>query len=138
MDILQELLLEKQMSYNEMLQQLQTIELISPCYFTLCNADTNDDSHIVIRDCDKCVETINSKYLVQTNKDPNKTTPNILYSCEREKMVDTIIKNELKTCKDYRYIISRFNQYPVINEETLYQCVMIPGNSILDVVIPMI
>lgn len=121
-------LLESETSFDDFIKILDCTDLISPCYVTLCHKSGN--SVVLIRDSDKCVDKITSSTcVIQTNKDPGPTDVNILYSCEREKLVNSIIGNDLHKMNNAESIISVFNKYPIINEETVYVSVLVPEES---------
>jgi hypothetical protein len=97
---------------------LKTTELISPCYFIVCdwNNYTDKNSCVITRDCDKLVD-IRYKNLIQTNHDlingRISIKYNILHSFERNELFDNIIKNG-------NVEISDFLKFPIINSETIY------------------
>ena len=127
-------LLEKQLDYNSTKAQLEICDLVSPCYFIMCNKTGN--SNIIIRDCSNCKDTISSEdYLIQTNKDPGLSNSNILFSKERELLAEKIILENKDKWKDSTDFLNSFLVYPIINEETVYTNVLIPEDEILYTII---
>lgn len=123
-------LLEKELDYDIIKQQLIECNLVSPCYFILCNHQST--SHKIIRDCDTCVDSIKTdQYLIQTNKDPGITQTNILFSCERELLAEKIILENKEKWDDYLSIFNSFLINPIINEETVYASMMVPEDETL-------
>lgn len=124
--------LENEMDYTKAVLSLQRYPLISPCYFTLCNA--SGASSIIIRDPDSCVKTITSvgtDPLIQTNKDPGNTTCNILWSQEREALAKKIIAERSQEWKTIDDVLNALTVKPIRNEETVYICGMVPSQGIL-------
>jgi hypothetical protein len=66
------------------------------------------------------------KYTIQTNCDFDKFEPNILYSVERRKMVKKLIKSKSNNFNSIDELIKSFYKFPVLNEETIYLCLMSP------------
>lgn len=127
-------LLEMELSYDDLIYQLQACHLISPCYFTVCNA--TGVSNVIIRDFDKCVQTLSSAeagYLIQTNKDPgNLSSCNILRSYEREALARKIIAEKGGQWQSIDDVVKAFTVDPILNEETVYICGMVPSQGILN------
>lgn len=122
------ILLEKQSSYVQFIDDMSNANTISPCYVTVCHK--NGTLNVITRDCDKVVSIRTDEYnVVQTNKDLGETDVDILYSCAREKMVNELIKSDGDKLTCINDIITLFNKFPIINEETIYVCVMIPEDS---------
>lgn len=126
-------LLESNSPANEVVESLKNTELICPCYFTLALA--NGEGVLLVRGRDETVDMKHKKlseieYIVQTNLDPGKTSPNILWSTERKKMVRKIVDTD--TLTDTEKLTTRLLHWPVKNEETIYYCTMDPNKGFID------
>ena len=110
--------LEKQLKYNEAVEVLQNINLISPCYITIYSY--NDKSVIITRNSTN-VEYIRFDNLVQTNCDYNESEPNILYSCERRELVKKL-ESEFNSnnITNYDDIIKKLLVFQILNRSTIY------------------
>jgi len=82
---------EKNASYGSMLQYACRATLVSPCYITVCG--TNERPKVITRDTDKY--TIHKHdYVVQTNCDQCKVSPDILYSVSRRVKITLVIQKQ--------------------------------------------
>ncbi len=109
---------------------LRKCVLISPVYFTLCPKDY--PPRIIVRTCDKFeLVKYNSEdgYLCQTNIDDNNKGDNILWSIERKNKAKEIMQNT-KFNSD-KELLDKINMHPIINHETIYVSVLIPGEKIM-------
>lgn len=101
---------------------LTKTKLISPCYITMFVV--NGESCVITRDCDDtCSIRTHDHSLTQTNCDFGKTEPDILYSVNRLRHIDTIVKKILDNPDreiSIERLISKILQFPVYNEETVY------------------
>lgn len=129
-------LLENEMSYNDACNHFRKASLVSPCYITLCNG--NGESAIFVRDYDKCViekKQGHSNYLIQTNIDPDceDEEKDILWSIERKCLVKEIIRSNIKDWNKstdiYKDLKRSFNIHPLMNEITIYVCIMDPQKN---------
>ena len=120
--------LEKEYDFNIALKAFSRTYLISPCYITMCNSSGH--SYIITRDCDKCLSKLKSdNFLIQTNVDYDKDEPNILYSIERRGEAQRIIMEQRDSWNNYDDVMGAFRRWPIINEETIYVCLLDPQNS---------
>lgn len=114
---------EKNLSYKNMLHCICKAKLVSPCYVTICG--TIERPKIITRDPDG-YKIYKHNYVVQTNCDQNKVTPDILYSvCRREKIIKSIEDNK-NNFKNVDTIIKEFYIDPIKNDETIYYTIMVP------------
>lgn len=114
-------LMERRVKRNIAFTQLQGTKIVSPCYLTFFNHNKpTSTSYVITRDWDQTVDLRNSD-IIQTNCDWGKSSPNILYSLERRKLVAKIQKFATKN-KDLKpeQIIEILQRFPIINEETIY------------------
>lgn len=125
-------LLESGDSYDKVLDKLQNEQLVAPCYITLCRPDSVT---VITRDRSNAVSARTShSHCVQTNKDYGEIGGNnILYSVERYSVADKIISNFKGD--NYHDLVSALSVKPIINDETIYLTVMIPGKSIIETII---
>lgn len=109
---------------------LKKCKLISPVYFTFC--PIKKSPKIIVRTCDT-YETIKYNeedgYICQTNIDYDNKGDNILWSIERKQKVEEIMKN-IKFNSETE-LLEKINAHPIINHETIYASVLIPGNKII-------
>ena len=128
---------ESEMNYESAIKSLQQSDIVSPCYITLYNS--NDKSCVITRDTSNHnTFTLSEKqdYIIQTNSDDNSnkvSEENILYSTERYGIAESLIKNNNNNWKDENSLLKNICVHPIINEETVYMCVMIPKLGYLDV-----
>ena len=134
-------LLENENSYDKIRGYLMGTELISPCYLTM--SGKNGQGHLICRlrsetDKIKQLGVNKSDYIIQTNIDydlvdrrlpirvDKKVVENILYSKERIKKVESILKPQTQcdNISDITKLVEMFNVWPVMNEETIYITVM--------------
>ena len=124
---------EQNYSFNEAKQFLSCVSLIAPTYYTIIPKNFND-SLVIIRNPDAAffMPLNPNGLLIQTNHnqlESLKTQDNIIYSFERKTKCDSIlnIKSDFVNHDD---AINNFMVTPIGNEETIYCCVMQPGNDI--------
>lgn len=118
---------EKNLDYDDMMVNLCTALLVSPCYLTICGCE--ETPKIITRDTDKY--TIHkSKFVVQTNCDQCKTEPNILYSIQRRDLVTKEINDRQNNFHSVDQLVNSVTKFPVVNEETIYYAIMIPKDGI--------
>lgn len=113
------------LSNIEMKDMLCNSALVAPCYITICFADREPE--IITRDTNN-FKIHKNKFVVQTNCDQNKISPDILYSVERRNNVTKLFTNN--TFKHIDELLINILKYPVINNETIYYCVMDPMNGV--------
>jgi len=118
-------IVEKQMNYNDAINSLCKIKLISPCYIIIC---TNNKTPKVINRCSDSFEIYRNNFIVQTNCDQLKTEPDILYSVKRRTMIENIIAENNNNFRSIEDMVIKFNKYPVINDETIYYSIMSDNN----------
>ena len=86
-------------------------------------------SHTITRDAETCVKCLTTdNYLIQTNKDYKvESKDNILFSIEREKLARGLVKSGCE--------MDELKQFPIINGETIYVCVLKPveGELIVEI-----
>jgi len=120
-------LLETETSYDRIESCLKNSRVISPCYVTISGPKLGQGS-IISRtrsgtDKYKKLSMINHDYLVQTNIDYDRSTdptvPNIVHSIERIQKVNEIMK-KYKGINNSKDLIQIFNEWPIINETTIY------------------
>ena len=131
------ILLEKESDLATFKYQVSHADLIAPCYVTIC--DKAGKSMIIIRDNNRLVDTIESpNYVVQTNKDPGPNPEsNILYSIQREKLANKILAEYTQEPNaNHKDLFKKLCKRPIINEETVYMCIMIPAANVLETYIP--
>ena len=112
-------LIEQNLSYELVIKNLNESPLISPTYYIVNKFDAKP---VIIQRNSQSYDLIigNEGNVIQTNCDNDKFEPDILYSCDRREMIDKIIKNY----NNYDDIIERVYNFPVINEETIYFCII--------------
>lgn len=98
----------------------RSADLISPTYITITK-DINN-SILLVRDPQKCINQITKLPLIQTNVDPDKHSPDILYSNKRRQICETL----KGTLTDY---CSQFDIFPLCNQATVYTAVIIPESG---------
>lgn len=105
--------------------------LISPCYLTIGGAKSGDGI-ILCRTRDKTdkMQIIGSNdhdFIVQTNIDHTKefdnTCENIMYSQERIGIIKSIME-EYRTVNKTEKLVQQFNEWPIINNTTIYVTTM--------------
>lgn len=123
--------LEDNLDFKEVLNKLKRSPVISPCYIILGNC--LGKSYIIVRDRDDCVSLKSENYLIQTNIDPNDLNPknNILKSIERRELAKKIIKDNIKKWHDFEDISKSFLVSPIINEISIYYCLMLPKANLM-------
>lgn len=129
-------------SHEKTLTLLQNSKLIAPCYFSLCSSQS---AHIIIRDpeqSDLITLKDDENFLVQTNTDhlpvavkhckPCQT--NFLYSRERLQKVYNYFQSHQQQNHHHQHqqisendMWNLTEQYPILNEETIYTSFMIPS-----------
>lgn len=114
---------------------LTKAQLISPCYFTLCNP--RGESYVIVRDPEKTIRIDSSTYdncLIQTNLDhpDNPFGDDLLMSKERHAMAIGLIKGKKYVWGSVNELKHAMGRYPVINDLTIYVSVMDPEESSLD------
>lgn len=117
---------DEQYSYKSAMQFLKTVNLISPCYITVCHK--RDLPFVIIRDPTNYIIHTDDN-MCQTNCDFNKREPNILYSVERRELGYNTIKNNHNNFHSIDDIIDQLAVHPIINNDTIYLCVMIPKSG---------
>jgi acid ceramidase len=119
---------ENNLNYDVALNILCKANLISPCYITICDAINIINPIVITRD-PSAYKIYKKNYIIQTNCDQNKYTPNILFSVERKKTVKKIIKNHNNKFKSNDELINACFIYPVINYQTIYYTIMCPSTN---------
>lgn len=123
---------EENMPYEKMLHHLHKTYLVSPCYITVCNS--SNEPVVITRD-PVGYKDMNNNYIVQTNCDQcdqnKKYLPNnILYSLQRSKLANKIIKKYNNNFESIENLVSLLFNYPIDNDETIYYSIMIPSENI--------
>jgi len=128
-------LMESDLTCQQVINSLSQSTLVAPCYFIICGTK-KDNCAIIVRDRDayESHPMINDQ-LIQTNIDPNagRMCPDILYSRQRKALAIQIIDKIQNNKNDHGDIFEKFAVHPIINEETVYMCVMIPSMDYLSV-----
>lgn len=125
-------LMETETKFNKIETYLKNSELISPCYLTMSGPSPLQGSIISrTRTSTDKYKTINTNdFLVQTNVDydlvNDPTVPNIVYSKERVHKVNNLMQILKKHSNATGSIdeILLFNEWPIINETTIYVTLM--------------
>jgi hypothetical protein len=121
--------LENNYDFGGAFSFLMKCQLVSPCYLTLCNANSNWDSYVITRDPERVIKVDGSNdYLIQTNKDNQLTSngDNILMSSQRYGFVESKIKGAENDWKSMGELIKALNIFPIINDITIYLAIMDP------------
>lgn len=121
-------------SYFETIDMLKNASLISPCYFTIVGMSPGEGC-IIEREYDHVFGTIeyshshnaSKGYICKTNHDQFKKADaeNIIYSFERERAVNEMMVN-WNNVTNPNTLMNNMKGFPLINEETIYTCQMIP------------
>jgi hypothetical protein len=119
---------EKDLSEEEAEHLLINSNLISSTYFTFCPVENQPK---IIQRNHKPFGTVISekkrKLFFQTNCDINeKDSMNLLWSEER---IEFIKKNGKNKYKNYSKLIESLDQFPVVNEDTIYASVLSPSEN---------
>ena len=101
--------------------RLCNTHLISPCYFTICYHNIYPE--IIIRDV-LSYRTYSHEYVIQTNCDFDKNTPDILYSIKRRETAKNIISDVINNFKSINDMKESLLINPILNEETIYVTMM--------------
>jgi len=113
---------ENQYSFARAKNALTNTPIISPCYLTLFHPT---QSCIITRDANTTVN-VRENSLYQTNKDfgcyGNKNKDNIIWSSQREQFLTNLVTLNEDNFKSKEYLLERLFQWPIINVETIYQC----------------
>jgi len=99
---------------------LKSTKLISPVYFTFCPFRYNPQ--IIVRSPNdyKLIKRENG-YVSQTNIDNDNSGDNIMWSIERKELIKKIMSEQkFESVAD----LLKINDYPIINHETIYVCVV--------------
>lgn len=133
--------MENDLDYDEVVKLLTTSKLVAPCYF-IVGGSKSDQCIDIVRDRENFqIHKMNNDMLIQTNIDPNASAMcrNILYSRERRELAKNVIskiqKSDTHKMPSIDEIFDAFNVSPIINEETVYMCMMIPQISFLKVMV---
>jgi hypothetical protein len=106
--------------------QIVNCKTVSPFYLTVLN---NLSESYVINSCPSYKITFSPKtinYTIQTNCDFDKFEPNILYNIQTRKMVIESIKSKSNNFNSIENLFQSLYKFPVLNEETIYLCLMTP------------
>jgi hypothetical protein len=117
-------------------EHLSNCQLVAPCYFILCGLK-RDECQIIVRDRESCqLYPMIDDQLVQTNIDPEPETwsRDILYSRQRKSVASQIIHEIQQNASASSDVFINFAVNPIINEETVYMCMMIPFVGYLKVI----
>lgn len=114
---------ENELNYDQMLVNICTANLITPCYVTICGV--TEKPKIVTRSPTKYEIHIDD-FVVQTNCDQCKEEPDILYSVNRLYFVTKEIKLSQNNFSSVDILMSALTKFPVVNEETIYLAIMNP------------
>lgn len=128
-------LMTNETEYTKIIDYLMTSSLVAPCYFVICGRN-KDECYNIVRDRDdSTIYKLNeSNFLIQTNIDPEvkETKDNILYSIERRPVAESIIKKFQKENISYKEANKLILVNPILNEETIYVCTMVPTDNYLE------
>lgn len=114
-------------SYNKMLVEFCKSSIVSPCYLTVCPANTGLP-FIITRDPDGFNIT-ESDHVVQTNCDQSKIEPDILYSVDRRVFANSIITQNANNFQSSDQLSKLMLKFPIVNEETIYYTIMNPQSG---------
>lgn len=121
-------ILENEYNFKDAMNMIQEAQLIAPCYITIC--PDIGSSYLIIRDRDKTYQKRkSSKLLVQTNIDPDKVKPNILYSIERNEYARNTIRKKVNKWTNFEDIKKDLLKHPIKNNDTIYYCIIDPGTG---------
>lgn len=122
-------------NYSQALNRFKQTRLISPCYLTICPASIYEHPVIITRDPQGFVVHSNSHSVVQTNCDNDQTNSNnshnILYSRERIEFCRRAIQRSTdpQHSRSANSLFDAMQSFPIINEETIYQCLIVPATQ---------
>lgn len=117
---------ENSLDEIDMNSQIVNCKTVSPFYLTVLN---NLGESYVINSSPSNEITLSPKtsnYTIQTNCDFDKFEPDILYSVHRRQMVIESIKSKSNNFNSIEELIQSLYRFPVLNEETIYLCLMTP------------
>ena len=117
----------KSMSISKMKLTLTRSYLAAPCYITICYV--NSTPEVITRDQTKFSITT-GEYIVQTNCDQTKEEPDILYSVKRRSLCSNVIGKNENNFLSVEDLVEKVLKYPVLNHETVYYTIMVPGSDI--------
>lgn len=117
---------EKSLDEIDMISQIVNCDTVSPFYLTVLNS--LGESYVINSSPSNeiTISPKTTKYTIQTNCDFDKFEPNILYSVERRKMVEKIINSKSNNFDSIDDLIKSLCKFPVLNDETIYLCMMTP------------
>jgi hypothetical protein len=115
-------------SYRKMLIDFSKASLVSPCYLTICPANS-DSPFIITRDPDS-FEIYENDYVVQTNCDCDKIEPDVLYSLDRRNLANSIISQNNNNFVSTEQLLKKMLVTPIVNEETIYYTIMNPVDGV--------
>jgi hypothetical protein len=102
---------------------LEEVQLIAPAYYTVMYYSEENkkvDGYVLVRD--RCsVKEIKPAPVVQTNCDRIYEGSNIVYSFQRLEFMNKYVDKDL-TKEEFKEILRK--KFPIINDETIYRCVM--------------
>jgi len=108
-------------------EMLKYTELISPVYFTLCPINYNPQ--IIVRSSkEHSIVKCKNGYVSQTNIDEDDVGDNIMWSIERKAKIKEIMETKIFTSTND---LLQITDFPIINHETVYVCVMSPSDGII-------
>lgn len=118
---------------------LHNSPLIAPTYFTFVHR--SGSPKVFIRDPINC-QTFSEPTVSQCNHDQisNQATnskgldlsqDNIMLSFERKAMCESILNNKINFA-DNKEVFDTFLKHPILNEETIYACIMVPQIFAID------
>jgi acid ceramidase len=127
--------METENDISKIYDYLTEAKLVAPCYFVLCG-NTKKECFDIVRDrvSSKDIYKLDGQYLIQTNIDPDSKLrenekKDILYSVRRQTCGAKLIKDLCKTKLENKEILSTVKDFPIINDETVYKCIMIPSKE---------
>ena len=117
---------ENSLDEIDMNSQIVNCKSVSPFYLTVLNG--LGESYVINSSPSNEItfSPKTQKYTIQTNCDFDKFEPNILYSVERRKMVKELIKSKSNNFNSIDDLIKSLYKFPVLNDETIYLCLMTP------------
>jgi hypothetical protein len=128
-------LMENEFKFDDIVKELKISRLVAPCYFIICGLE---NAYNVVRNSGDYdfFELKDNENIIQTNIDPHNhnENDNILLSLQRKITARNIISNLNSQNKNLsnEELLSNFYEYPIINDITIYICMMIPEDGYID------
>ena len=127
--------MDNDLNYSQIIDRLSNCKLVAPCYLIVCGIETEQCINIVRDRESASIHQIDNDKIVQTNIDPfvDCRSKNILYSTERKQLAEQIINDIQSNAGQVNDLFEKFRQFPIINEETVYMCMMMPKTGYFEV-----